>query len=191
MEKFETSFRFSRLGRAIDDADASISSSLTQIELQKRVVPVVGKSNSITVKFGAPLYKTSNTSVLLEPTSHRFDYYDHDGNYRTNCFLQEKNGIVNVVAYVNSGGTRSLVVVDDSVGIVKTDTGTMTLTNFKPEAIEGDNIDIWINAFPLYSDLTPHLNRLYTVDFDTISVELIDNTNTLTPSNFYQGGRIR
>ena len=191
MEKFETSFRFSRLGRAIDDADASISSSLTQIELQKRVVPVVGKSNSITVKFGAPLYKTSNTSVLLEPTSHRFDYYDHDGNYRTNCFLQEKNGIVNVVAYVNSGGTRSLVVVDDSVGIVKADTGTMTLTNFKPEAIEGDNIDIWINAFPLYSDLTPHLNRLYTVDFDTISVELIDNTNTLTPSNFYQGGRIR
>ena len=67
----------------------------------------------------------------------------------------------------------------------------MTLTNFKPEAIEGDNIDIWINAFPLYSDLTPHLNRLYTVDYDTISVELIDNTTTLTPSNFYQGGRIR
>ena len=69
MEKFETSFRFSRLGRAIDDADASITSSLTQVEMQKRVVPLVGKSNSITVKFGAALYKVGDASVLLEPTS--------------------------------------------------------------------------------------------------------------------------
>ena len=191
MEKFETSFRFSRLGRAIDDADASITSSLTQVEMQKRVVPLVGKSNSITVKFGAALYKVGDASVLLEPTSHRFDYYDHDGNYYTNCFLQETNGVVSVVGYVNSGGTRSLVVVDDRVGTIDTDTGTMVLANFKPEAIEGGEIDIWISALPLYSDLTPHLNRLYTVDYDTISVELIDNTTTLTPSNFYQGGRIR
>jgi hypothetical protein len=191
MEKFDTSFRFSRLGQAIDAADPSISSSLTQVTLQKRVVPVVGKSNVLTVKFGTALYREGNSSILLEPTSHRFDYYDHDGTYYTNCFLKESNGVVDVVGYVVSGGTRTLVTIDDRVGAIDANTGTMTLANFKPEAIENDEVDIWISALPQYSDLTPQLNRLYTVDYDTISVELYDDTTKLNPSNFYQGGRLR
>jgi hypothetical protein len=196
IEKFNTSFRFSRLIRSIDDADASISSSLTRVELQKRVFPALGVKNSIVVKFGAALYKDGTESVLLEPTSHRFSYLDHEQVEWQNCFLQEQDGIVNVVTYettVNGATTltRTRKTIDDSVGTLDRMTGVMRLANFAPQTIEGGELDIWLNALPDSGDLTPSLNRLFTVDADTITVELTSDSDTSPSAGFYQGGRLR
>ena len=201
IEKFATSFRFSRLTRAIDDADDAISSSLTRIELQKRIVPLLGVSNTLTVKFGSGLFKDGNNSVLLEPsqtTGHRFSYLDHTGVEANNCFLRERNGTVDVVTYevvestVNGTTTitRTLKTIDDAVGTIDIDTGVMRLANFAPQTIENNAVDIWVNALPNSGDLTPTLNRMFTVERDTIAVEVVDETAS-TPVSFYQGGRLR
>lgn len=190
IEKFDTSFRFSRLARAIDDTDVAISSSLTRIELQKRIYPVVGDSNSFVVKFGVPLLKMGDESVILQSTSHRFNYAAANGTVFTNCILREDDGTVEVIGF-NDDSERSEVVVDDNVGSVDTTTGVLTLSSFTPVTIEDDAVDIWINALPLNTDLTPTLNRLYTVDEDTITVELVDETSTQTSSRFFQGGVLR
>jgi len=188
IEKFNTSFRFSRLTRAIDDADEAISSSLTRIELQKRIFPIVGVNNSLVVKFGAALYKNGSESALLEPTSHRFTYLDHEQVEYENCFLREKNGIIDVVAYDSN---RNLTVIDDAIGTLDVTTGVMRLANFAPQSIEDNAVDIWVNALPDTGDLTPTLNRLFTVEADTITVELVDETTTSPSTGFYQGGRLR
>ena len=201
IEKFDTSFRFSRLTRAIDDADPAISSSLTRIELQKRIVPTLGVSNSLIVKFGTGLFKDGNNSVLLEPsqsTGHRFSYLDHDGVEVNNCFLRERDGIIDVVVYVTTESTvngtttitRTLNVIDDAVGTIDITTGVMRLANFAPMTIENNAVDIWVNALPNSGDLSPTLNRMFTVERDTITVEVVDET-AATPVSFYQGGRLR
>jgi hypothetical protein len=79
VEKFDTSFRFSKFVRVIDDSDDSIVSSLTRLDLEKRIYPEVGTSNQFVLKFGAPIRRVGNTSVILEAQSHRFNYTSDAG----------------------------------------------------------------------------------------------------------------
>ena len=174
----------------IDDTDVAISSSLTRIELQKRIYPTVGDSNSFVIKFGGPLLKSGSESAILAATTHRFDYAAANGTVFSNCILREVDSTIQVIGYQDDA-THSEVVVDDNVGSLNVTTGVMTLSNFIPEAIENDAVDIWIHALPLTTDLTPTLNRMYTVDATTITVSLFDETQTSTATGFYQGGVLR
>jgi hypothetical protein len=147
------------------------------------------------------LFKDGNNSVLLEPsqsTGHRFSYLGHDGVEVNNCFLRERDGIIDVVVYVTTESTvngtttitRTLNVIDDAVGTIDITTGVMRLANFAPMTIENNAVDIWVNALPNSGDLSPTLNRMFTVERDTITVEVVDET-AATPVSFYQGGRLR
>lgn len=246
IEKFDSSFRYSRLARAIDSADDSITSSLTSIELQHRLFPVLDAVNTVVIKYGTPIYKNGTESAILKSTSHRFDYTAANGVSFTDCWLSESNGAVSVMntelAY-NHTFTASLkngkvvdsvvytleagesltdtqikntildlykrnpgtvvssaptittiereVVVRADAGTLDITTGVLTLSAFVPTAIEDDATDIWINVIPAQSDLSPQLNRLYTVDADTISVEIADDTTTFSTTQFFQGGLLR
>ena len=197
IEKFDTAFRFSRLARAIDDTDPAISSSLTRVELQKRVYPTLNSTNTLTLKFGVPLLRNGNTSVILpatKATGHRFSHAAANGTAFTNCYFAESNSVLQIVATATtntSTGAQSLVVVRDAVGTVNTTTGVVTVTGFIPTLIEDSALDVRLNALPLRSDLVPSLNRLFTVDANTISVAVGDDAVTTAANDFYQGGVLR
>ena len=196
VEKFDTAFRFSRLARAIDDTDPAISSSLTRIEIQKRIQPTLNASNTLTLKFGGPLLRTGNTSVILpatQLTGHRFSYTAANGTSFTNCYFAEANNVLQVVGLSNTAtsATQTLVVVQDSIGTVNTTTGVVTIAGFIPTDIEGDESDIRLNALPVRSDLVPSLNRLFTVDATSIRVDVADDAVTTAANDFYQGGVLR
>ena len=191
VEKFDTAFRFSRLARAIDDTDPAISSSLTRVEIQKRIQPTLNASNTLTLKFGGPLLRTGNTSVILpatQLTGHRFSYTAANGTSFTNCYFAEANNVLQVVGLSN---TATLVVVQDSIGTVNTTTGVVTIAGFIPTDIESDELDIRLNALPVRSDLVPSLNRLFTVDATSIHVDVADDAVTTAANDFYQGGVLR
>ena len=196
VEKFDTAFRFSRLARAIDDTDPAISSSLTRIEIQKRIHPTLNASNSLTLKFGGPLLRSGNTSAILpatQLTGHRFGYTAANGTSFTNCYFAEAEDVLQVVGLVNSetSAAQTLVVVQDSIGTVNTTTGVVTIAGFIPTDIEGDELDIRLNALPVRSDLVPSLNRLFTVDATSIRVDVADDAVTTAANDFYQGGVLR
>lgn len=272
LEKFDAAFRFSRLTRVIDDTDPAIQSSITRIELQRRIFPRVNINNTIVVKFGVPLAKnkeqlTINTqdsaitvttkeklvtpstyteSAILKPSSHRFGYTAADGTMYTNCWLREANGIVQVMnteaatkytftatlrngkvidkksyivdagdtlpekiitttisdlytrnpgSIVNQQPTEEIIrresIVNDNVGTLNTTTGMMTLSNFIPTSIENNADDIWITVVPAQTDLTPKLNRLFTIERDTVAVEVVEQSDTASTTAFFQGGLLR
>jgi len=74
---------------------------------------------------------------------------------------------------------------------VNTTTGVVTIAGFIPTDIEGDELDIRLNALPVRSDLVPSLNRLFTVDATSIRVDVADDAVTTAATDFYQGGRLR
>jgi hypothetical protein len=196
VEKFDTAFRFSRLARAIDDTDPAISSSLTRVEIQKRMHPALNASNTLTLKFGGPLLRTGNTSAIIPATpdtGHRFGYTAANGTSFTNCYFAEANDVLQVVGLANTATNpaQTLVVVQDSIGTVNITTGVVTVTGFIPTDIEGDELDIRLNALPVRSDLVPSLNRLFTIDPKTIRVIVADDAVTTPPDDFYQGGALR
>ena len=196
VEKFDTAFRFSRLARAIDDTDPAISSSLTRVEIQKRMHPTLNASNSLTLKFGGPLLRTGTESVILpatQLTGHRFGYTAANGTSFSNCFFAEANDVLQVVGYSNTAtsAAQTLGVVQDSIGTVNTTTGVVTISGFTPTDIENDELDIRLNALPVRSDLVPSLNRLFTVDPTSIRVDVADDAVTTAANDFYQGGVLR
>ena len=195
VEKFDTAFRFSRLARAIDDTDPAISSSLTRVEIQKRMHPTLNASNTLTLKFGGPLLRSGNTSAILpatQLTGHRFGYTAANGAAFTNCYFAETDGVLQVVGLENIADTgQTQVVVQDSIGAVNITTGVVTITGFIPTGIENDALDIRLNALPVRSDLVPSLNRLFTIDADTIRVDVADDAVTTAANDFYQGGVLR
>jgi hypothetical protein len=195
VEKFDTAFRFSRLARSIDDTDPAISSSLTRVEIQKRMHPTLNASNTLTLKFGGPLLRSGNTSAILpatQLTGHRFGYTAANGAAFTNCYFAETDGVLQVVGLENSADTgQTQVVVQDSIGAVNITTGVVTITGFIPTGIENDALDIRLNALPVRSDLVPSLNRLFTVDATSIRVDVADDAVTTAANDFYQGGVLR
>jgi hypothetical protein len=188
VEKFDTSFRFSKFTRVIDDSDDAIVSSLTRCDLEKRIFPVLGNSNQFTLKFGAPLRRNGTDSVILQATSHRFDYIsDLDSQSYTNCFLHEEVGNIYVAVLA---GTGVVTKITNSIGTVDIDNGLVILTNFAPTAIENGELDVRIEVIPSVNDFTPTLNQLYTLDETDIQVQLLnDLTATVSDQTaFFAGG---
>jgi hypothetical protein len=187
IEKFNTTFRFSKFNRVIDDTDDAILSSLTRLDLEKRIYPVIGKANQFTLKFGVPIRKVGTDSMILEATSHRFTYTNSVGFQQAKCFFYEQNGSLSV-AYRNT--TNQIVVLVPNIGSVDVNTGLVTIVNFRPDAIENNAIDVRLSIIPTVNDFVPVLNQLFTLDPTEISIQLLnDATATLSDQiNFFQSG---
>ena len=175
--------------RNIDDTDESFLSSLSQLELEKRIYPVLQQSNHFILKYGAPLRRDGNTSVVLEQrasTGRRFDYVDDTGTTRTNCFWYEQAGILHIARRSDNG---ALSLVKQNIGSVNTETGLITITNFIPDAIESCAIDLRLRVLPAVNDFTPTLNQLYTIDDTAVRVLLLnDATATLSEQTAFFAG---
>lgn len=187
IEKFNTAFRFSKFVRVIDDTDPAIVSSLTRLDLEKRIYPVFDTSNQYVLKFGAPLRRVGNTSVILESTSHRFTYTDDAGTTQEKCFFYEQDGVLHI-AYRNT--SNQLVIFVSNIGTVDVTTGLVTITNFAPSAIEDDAIDIRLRIIPAVNDFIPRLNQMFTIDPDEVVVQLLNDSVATVDDQitFFAGG---
>lgn len=188
IEKFDTAFRFSKFVRVIDDSDESIVSSLTRIDLEKRIYPEVTASNQFILKFNTSLRRNSVGSSILESTSHRFSYVNNAGETKDNCFLFEQDGDLHV-AYRDADG--QIAIHHSNIGSVDVSTGLITIANFAPTGIENGEIDVRIRVIPTVNDFVPQLNQLFTIDrVSGVSVQVLnDNTATVDDQMaFFAGG---
>lgn len=187
VEKFDTAFRFSKFTRTIDDTDESIVSSLTRVDLEKRIYPSLKASNQFVLKFNAPIRRNGDASVVLEATSHRFNYKDASGIEQTNCFFYEKANNLHV-AYRD--GNNQIMLAATNIGSVNPSSGLITITNFIPESIEGDQIDVRVRVIPAVNDFVPRLNQLFTIDPAQVFVQVLNDITATTAdqTNFFAGG---
>jgi hypothetical protein len=189
VEKFDSSFRFSRFIRVIDETDDAIVSSTTRIDLEKRVFPNLNASNQFVLKFNSGLRRNKDNSAIREAKSHRFSYVNVAGVTRDNCFLYEQNGTVHIAYRDVSTGQITLHV--QNIGSVDVSTGLTTISNFAPTALENNESDVRIAVTPTVNDFVPHLNQLFTIDPEEgVTVQLL-NDGTFNPAEqetFFDGG---
>lgn len=137
---------------------------------------------------------TSNSGQIVDSVSYTYDTSEPINETLRNdtvLALYSRNPGTTVTTNPIQSVTRREVTIVQNIGSFNIDTGVMTLSNFKPTAIEGNALEIWINVLPLQSDLVPSLNRLFTVDPDTIVVEVTDESAVSSAASFYQGGVLR
>ena len=86
LNTFNNTFKISKLSRAIDDSDTSITNTDVDIVIEKRFTVDVTKAQSYTLNFDSQLQQGTTTKRIYSSPS--FGYYDSTGAVR-NCFIEE------------------------------------------------------------------------------------------------------
>ena len=169
---FADQFRYSPLIKQIDETETSIESSLTSVNLRRTFAPTLGTPTSYTLKFSNKIKHESNTDVSISST--RFSHTDDNGTLRTECELQDDDGILQV--FRTSGATR--VVVANNVGTVNYTSGQVSLTTFAPTAIADGTANVSVTVVPSSNDVTPFREQILLIANNDISISMIDTSGT-------------
>ena len=169
---FANQFRYSPLIQQIDQTETSIESSLTSVKLRREITPILGSSTSYTLKFSNEIKHDSNTDVSVSST--RFSHNDDNGTLRTDCELQDDDGILQV--FRTSGADR--VVVENNVGTVTYGTGVVALTSFAPTAISDGTSELSVTVEPESNDVKPYREQILLIANSDISLSMVDTSGT-------------
>jgi len=99
LDNFNSRFKLSKLLRAIDDAETSISYSDAVTVIEKRLVPQLGAARNYTLDFGTPISREDPSYRIYSTPA--FGQFDADGVLRK-CFFEETPG--------SSSGVESITI---------------------------------------------------------------------------------
>lgn len=171
LNNFNRTLRYSKLIKAIDDADNSIVSNETDVELVKYITPTLNVSQDIAIDFKSPL---ANDVPFIEDEHPIDDIHGISSTTFTysgqiNCRIEDNgDGVVRIVSPV---GNLHKKIID--VGTVDYDTGVINLNNFNISGYEGMSIKIY--ATPRNKDIASSQNVILNIlesDIDT-SIEQV------------------
>ena len=120
LNTFNNTFKISKLSRAIEDADTSITNTDVSVLIEKRFTVDTTKSQNFVLNYDAPLQQgTTNQRIYSSPS---FGYNDSAGIVR-NCFIEEVlqsfTGVESIDVKTPGSGyitTPSVVIEGDGVG---------------------------------------------------------------------------
>jgi hypothetical protein len=99
LDNFNSRFKLSKMLRAIDDAETSISYSDAVTVIEKRLIPQVGAARNYTLDFGTPISREDPSYRIYSTPA--FGQFDADGVLRK-CFFEETPG--------SSSGVESITI---------------------------------------------------------------------------------
>jgi hypothetical protein len=98
LNKFNSTFKYSRFLRAIDDSNPTIQSSTVDFFIEKRFDPSIGITKTYTLDYGTPLFRGVGTDRLYSSPS--FTQIDQSGVSRQ-CFIEEVPESITGIQSVN------------------------------------------------------------------------------------------
>ena len=167
LNAFGKVFRRSIVTATIDDLSVAILNTSMTLKVQQRFTPTVGTATDYTINFPVKLANPDDTEHVI--TSSNFTFSGQT------CSLKNKLSS-NTIQIINSTGA----VLNDNIGSYSAATGSITLTQFNPTAIEGSVIKI--SSTPIdQSTITPLRNHILKFDTDlSQAIPTLDFQNTPT-----------
>lgn len=167
LEDFNTTMRYSKLVRAIDDADASIVGNVTNLKAIKTFTPTFNTPQNITIAFNLPLITTINipnidhTQVIDHIiTSSIFTF---GGN---KCILED-DGDGNMWISSLQGSQH---VYKKKTGTVNYETGVVILQDFEISGAENNYIKLY--AVPRSNDVTSVRNTIISIKPEDVVINI-------------------
>jgi len=186
LKGFANEFRYSPLVKKIDESEIAIESSLSTVKLRRVIIPTLNVSSSYTLPYSNEIFHPYDDYVD-SVTSTEFSHYDVDNTLRTDCNIQDSNGVLQV--YRSIGAVRILVA--NNVGTVTYGSGVVALSGFKPIAITDGTANLSITVALASSDVTPVRNQILLITNNNITVSVVDTfgtgTSTTGPSSTVSG----
>jgi hypothetical protein len=167
LDTFNVTLRQSKLEAAIDDADNSIISSITDVKIYKKFTPTLGTPINIITDFGVPLYKKLGHAHAFHPFLTDRAVTSSIFYYNSEIAIIEDDGFGNV-RILRLKGTAYEKILD--VGTVDYDTGKITIDNIKIDSYEGGAFKII--GKPADPDVVVSRNNILTIEDDEINIEV-------------------
>jgi len=166
LEDFTGMFRYSAVGKTIDDAESSILSNITKVKMYKFITPTLNSGLKYTLSFNNAFYNPHsghNTSGggIVSSTGFKIN-----NDSSTNEHFLDDDGAGNVRVYYLSGTTR--VYTSTTYGTIDYTTGEIILTSAHITSIS--NVDgavstrIRVTVLPSSNDIVPVRNQVLSID---------------------------
>ena len=166
LEDFTGMFRYSEVLKIIDDADSSILSNITKVNMYKFITPTLNSALKYTVSFNNAFYNphsghNSSAGGIVSSTGFKISNDDS-----TNEHFLDDDGAGNIRVYYLSGTTR--IFTSTSFGTVDYTTGEIILTSANITSIS--NVDgtastrVRITVVPDSNDVVPVRNQVLSID---------------------------
>ena len=166
LEDFTGMFRYSEVLKTIDDADSSILSNITKVNMYKFITPTLNSALKYTVSFNNAFYNphsghNSSAGGIVSSTGFKIS-----NDSSTNEHFLDDDGAGNIRVYYLSGTTR--IYTSTSFGTVDYTTGEIILTSANITSIS--NVDgtastrVRITVVPDSNDVVPVRNQVLSID---------------------------
>lgn len=168
LNNFARTLRYSRLVNDIDNAEASIISNETDVELIKYVTPTLNASQNLTIDFKCPL--TDEVPLLADEHPivdiHAISSTPFTYNGITNCILEDNgDGTLHIATSVGSNHKKVI-----NIGSVNYDTGLLSINDFKISQFVGTSLKIY--AIPRYKDIASSQNVILNIVEPDININI-------------------
>jgi hypothetical protein len=166
LEDFTGMFRYSAVGKTIDEAESSILSNITKIKMYKFITPTLNSGLKYTLSFNNAFYNphsghNSNAGGIVSSTGFKIN-----NDSSTNEHFLDDDGAGNVRVYYLSGTTR--IYTSSTYGTIDYTTGEIILTSAHITSIS--NVDgavstrIRVTVSPDSNDIIPVRNQVLSID---------------------------
>jgi hypothetical protein len=167
LDDFNSTLRSSKLNYTIDSTDSSIVSNITEIQIYKKIIPLLGVSQNIDINLNVPLTddlpELSDNHPLLDRhtiSSSSFKYNNTDVTLEDNG-----SGIIRIVQTIGDLHKKLR-----DVGTVNYKTGFIQLTNFNIDSYQGTALKIY--AKPKDNDISVSKNTILTIEPSEIVIDI-------------------
>ena len=165
LQKFDGMFRFSKLSRLLDAAEAGITNNITTVLLRRRVAPRYNVSAEYNLNLINPFYTEGVPEDIIISTG-IFVYGSNEIHY-----LRD-DGIGNMQLFTK-GSSGTTVVVDPSIGTVNYAAGVINIKNLHITAIA--DIDFEISIKPKSNDVVSAFTQIAQIARDHLIINVISD----------------
>jgi len=166
LENFTGMFRYSAVGKVIDDADTSILSNITKVKMYKNITPTLNSGLKYTLSFNNAFFNphsghNADGGGIVSSTGFKIN-----DDSSTNEHFLDDDGAGNIRVYYLSGTTR--IYTSSSYGTINYTTGEIILTSSNITSIS--NVDgavstiIRVTVQPDSNDIVPVRNQVLSID---------------------------
>jgi len=163
---FDSDFRFSTLSKYIDAADASIVSNISDVGIKYKIIPTLNSRNQISIVLNNEIDTGDSANSVFSITSSQFYF-----NNNLVSLADDGRGKI-VLYYISSTGVK--VILNDSIGTVFYENGTITIQDLLVSSIPNNQNYITFFITPKYNDIIALRNQMLILEDSDIDVTVVD-----------------
>lgn len=167
LKTFDGVFRHSLLNRTIDTSSPAILNSLVRVYVSKKITFESSQPKEIFIKYGTTL-QADDGKVIISSTPFIKDGILH---YFGDTQNADDANIRDVYMFYYDITLKTNVIVDNNIGKINLQNGTLTLSPIKVDDINDNGMQtISVDMIPISNDIVAKRNQLIRIDTNRMSV---------------------